>query len=93
MFNNDLQWVNLGVRQNTELDGVEWSPMSGSWRLQELVREPDKLVSSNTQFTHPLSAGFTIPSSWKPLRWEDPETFFLDFGFVSTPKLSALTLL
>jgi len=39
MLNNDLQCLDLGVRQNTGLTGVEWGQMSGSWCWQAFVEE------------------------------------------------------
>jgi len=42
MFNNDLQWVNLGVCQNTGGRGVRWSSILSGWYRQAFVGKTDK---------------------------------------------------
>ncbi len=47
MFNNDLQWVNLGVCQNRGGRGVRWSSILSGWYRQAFVGKTDK-------FKHPF---------------------------------------
>ena len=43
MLNNDLQCLDLGVRQNKGRRGVGWGPMLRAWYPQAFVGKADKI--------------------------------------------------